>query len=150
MVKASLVGSILGNILLVMGAAMFVGGLRRAAAERRGSGMQQFSRTAASAQSSMLLLAIVALAMPAVYELVDGTGLPKPGAEAVHYGGEVETLSLIVACVLLVSYAAGLFFSLKTHRDLFNPEDERGGEGATRGPCAARSSRSRSPASPSA
>jgi Ca2+:H+ antiporter len=124
-VKASLVGSILGNILLVMGAAMFFGGLRPRRTSRRGSGMQQFSRTAASAQSSMLLLAIVALAMPAVYELVDGSGLPKPGAEAVHYGGEVETLSLIVACVLLASYAAGLLFSLKTHRDLFNPEDKK-------------------------
>src|SRR5213594_30182 len=58
-VKASLIGSILGNILLVMGAAMFVGGLRR--------DRQRFDRTAASAQSAMLLLAAVALAMPAIY-----------------------------------------------------------------------------------
>src|SRR5204863_2428533 len=62
-VKASLIGSILGNILLVMGAAMFVGGLRR--------DRQRFDRTAASAQSAMLLLAAVALAMPAIYELID-------------------------------------------------------------------------------
>ncbi len=121
-VKASLVGSILGNVLLVMGAAMLIGGFRPRTRSRRGSGMQRFDRTAASAQSTMLLLAIVALAMPAVYELVDGTGLPKPGAEAVNYGSQVETLSLIVACVLLLSYVAGLFFSLKTHRDLFNPD----------------------------
>src|SRR5213083_3122634 len=56
-VKASLIGSILGNILLVLGAAMFVGGLRR--------DRQMFNRTAASAQSSMLLLAGAALTMPA-------------------------------------------------------------------------------------
>jgi Ca2+:H+ antiporter len=117
-VKASLVGSILGNVLLVLGAAMLVGGI--------GRDRQSFDRTAASAQSSMLLLAIVALAMPAVYELVVGVGLPEPGAEAVHYRGEVETLSFIVAIVLLGSYGAGLLFSLKTHRELFNPS---GGDG---------------------
>src|SRR5436190_12393991 len=59
-VKASLVGSILGNILLVLGAAMFCGGL--------GRDRQLFNRTAASAQSSMLLLAAGAFAMPAVFE----------------------------------------------------------------------------------
>src|ERR671913_2351377 len=69
-VKASLVGSILGNILLVMGAAMLVGGLKR---ER-----QRFDRTAAKTQSLMLLLACVALIMPAIYELVIGGGLPSP------------------------------------------------------------------------
>src|SRR3954471_11541060 len=66
-VKASLVGSILGNVLLVLGASMFVGGLGR---ER-----QYFDRTAAGVQSSMLLLAAVALAMPAIFELVEGGGL---------------------------------------------------------------------------
>src|SRR5688572_26398805 len=61
-VKASLVGSILGNILLVMGAAMLVGGARR---ER-----QYFDRTAANTQALMLLLATVALVGPAVFELI--------------------------------------------------------------------------------
>ena len=70
-VKASLIGSILGNILLVMGAAMLVGGLKR---ER-----QYFDRTAANVTSLMLLLAVVALIMPALFELVQGTGLPRPG-----------------------------------------------------------------------
>jgi Ca2+:H+ antiporter len=112
-VKASIVGSILGNVLLVLGAAMFVGGLKR--------DRQYFDRTAASAQSSMLLLAGVALVMPAIFELVNGPGLPQPGAERVNYEGAVEGLSAAVACVLIVSYVAGLFFSLKTHRDLFNP-----------------------------
>src|SRR5690349_23210763 len=61
-VKASLIGSILGNTLLVLGAAMFFGGLRRDS--------QVFNRTAASAQSSMLLLAGAAITMPAVFTLV--------------------------------------------------------------------------------
>jgi Ca2+:H+ antiporter len=121
-VKASIVGSIMGNVLLVLGAAMFFGGLKR--------DHQTFNRTAASAQSSMLLLAAAALVMPAIYELVDGRGLPLPGAERVHYDTTVQGLSAAVACVLIASYVAGLWFSLKTHRDLFNPvsDDEEHGE----------------------
>src|SRR4051812_1591563 len=116
-VKASLVGSILGNILLVMGAAMLVGGW--------GRDRQSFSQTAAAAQSSMLFLAATALAMPAIFQLVEGGGLPHPDAEIVDFGGTVETISLLVALVLILSYVAGLVFSLKTHKDLFNPEQEQ-------------------------
>jgi Ca2+:H+ antiporter len=112
-VKASLVGSILGNTLLVLGAAMFVGGL--------GRDRQRFDRTAATSQSAMLLLAATAMAMPAIFELVEGRGLPDPGAEIVNYGSKVEGLSFAVAIVLLLTYAAALLFSLKTHRNLFNP-----------------------------
>jgi Ca2+:H+ antiporter len=122
-VKASLVGSILGNILLVMGMAMLVGGLKR---ER-----QRFDRTAASVQSLMLLLAAVALVMPAIYQLVAGGGLPRPDAKAVNFGGNIEALSICVSVVLLLTYVAGLIFSLKTHRDLFNPphdEEDHVGE----------------------
>src|ERR671910_1266407 len=113
-VKASLVGSILGNILLVMGAAMLVGGRKR---ER-----QFFDRTAAGAQSLMLLLAVVALVMPAIYELVIGGSLPSPTDKSQEFPSELEQMSLAVAVVLLASYAAGLIFSLRTHKDLFNPE----------------------------
>jgi Ca2+:H+ antiporter len=112
-VKASIIGSILGNILLVLGAAMLVGGLPR---ER-----QTFNATAANVQALMLFLAAGALLMPAIFELVEGRGLPLPGAELVSYDSEVEHLSLAVAIVLLVTYGAGLLFSLKTHRALFNP-----------------------------
>ena len=112
-VKASIIGSILGNTLLVLGASMFVGGWKR--------DRQRFDRTAASAQSSMLLLAAAAMVMPAVYELIDGRGLPQPGAERINYDSTVEALSAAVAGVLILSYVAGLWFSLKTHRDLFNP-----------------------------
>jgi Ca2+:H+ antiporter len=113
-VKASIVGSIIGNILLVLGAAMLAGGLGRK--------KQVFSKTSASVQTSMLLLAAAALLMPAIFVLVKGQGLPLPGAEIVKYGSTVEHLSLAVALVLMATYVAGLFFSLKTHRDIFNPE----------------------------
>ena len=115
-VKASIVGSIIGNMLLVLGAAMLAGGI--------GQDKQHFSRTSASIQTTMLMLASGALIMPAIFELVEGKGLPQPGSEATHYGGTVEHLSLAVAVVLIVTYVIGLFFSLKTHRDLFNPEYE--------------------------
>ena len=115
-VKASLIGSILGNTLLVMGAAMLVGGLPR--------DRQRFDATAANVTSLMLLLAVVALIMPAMFELVQGTGLPQARAAAVNYDSEVETLSVGVALVLLATYFAGLVFSMRTHRDLFNPEHE--------------------------
>lgn len=115
-VKASIVGSIIGNILLVLGAAMLAGGI--------GRDKQRFSRTGASIQTSMLMLAAAALVMPAIFELVEGKGLPQPGAEAVNYGSTVEHLSLAVAVVLVATYVLGLVFSLKTHRDIFNPEYE--------------------------
>ena len=115
-VKASLIGSILGNLLLVMGASMLVGGLGR---ER-----QRFNSTAASVQTSMLLLAAVAMVMPAVFQLVHGDGLPRVGVEMVSFGSTIELLSGLVAGVLIATYVAGLVFSLKTHRDLFNPEYE--------------------------
>jgi Ca2+:H+ antiporter len=112
-VKASIVGSIMGNALLVLGASAFAGGLRR---ER-----QRFDATAASTQSAMLLLACGALIMPAVFELVEGVGLPGPDEERINYDQTVENLSYAVALVLIGTYVAGLFFSLKTHRDMFNP-----------------------------
>jgi Ca2+:H+ antiporter len=115
-VKASIVGSIIGNILLVMGAAMFVGGLPR--------DKQTFSRTAAHAQSAMLMLALVALVFPAIFQLIHGGGLPRVGVDEVDFGSDLEKLSFGVAIVLLISYVAGLIFSLKTHRDVFNPYRE--------------------------
>jgi Ca2+:H+ antiporter len=112
-VKASIVGSIIGNILLVMGAAMLVGGWNR--------DKQTFSHTAATAQSGMLFLALAALIFPAVFQLIHGGELPGVGDERVDFGSDLEKLSLCVAIVLLVSYAAGMWFSLKTHRSVFNP-----------------------------
>jgi Ca2+:H+ antiporter len=117
-VKASIIGSILGNILLVMGAAMLAGGLTG------GRKLQRFDRTAANVQSLMLFLAVAAMVMPAIFELVEGQGLPGIDQERVAFDDTVENLSLAVAIVLIASYAVGLLFSLRTHRDLFNPEQE--------------------------
>ena len=73
-VKASIVGSVIGNILLVLGAAMLVGGLPRE--------KQTFSQTAANAQAAMLMLATAALTLPALFQLIHGGGLPSVGRRA--------------------------------------------------------------------
>src|SRR5215218_2325675 len=112
-VKASIVGSIIGNILLVLGAAMVAGGVKRK--------KQTFSATAANSQSEMLLLALAALIFPALFQLIHGGSLPAVGEERVDFGSDLEKLSFGVAIILLLSYVAGLFFSLKTHRAVFNP-----------------------------
>jgi Ca2+:H+ antiporter len=119
-VKASIAGSIIGNILLVLGASMVVGGWKRE--------KQTFSHTAANAQSAMLLLALAALTLPAMFQLIHGGGLPAVGEERVHFGSELEKISFGVAIILLATYVAGLFFSLKTHRAVFNPFGEDDGE----------------------
>lgn len=106
-VKASITGSIIGNLLLVFGLAAFVGGLRRE--------KLQFSRVAAGANTSMLFLGVVALVMPALFQLsVFGTLQPT--------GVRIERLSLWTAGVLLLSYFSSLIFMFRTHRSLFRGE----------------------------
>ncbi len=100
-VKASITGSIIGNLLLVLGMAIFLGGMRR---ER-----QSFNSTAAKASVSTLLLAMTALVIPAIFLF------SSPGAGE----GAVEGMSLIGAAVLLIGYAASLIFSLRTHTHLY-------------------------------
>ena len=97
--KASLAGSILGNLLLVLGAAMLAGGLRHHTL--------CFNASAARAQSSMLTLAAIGLLAPAAASAL--------GGRAAGSGG----LSLAVALILIATYACGLVFSLRTHRRLF-------------------------------
>jgi Ca2+:H+ antiporter len=119
LVKATLVGSIVGNILLVLGAAMLVGGWGRHS--------QRFSPTSANVQTTMLLAAAAAFAMPAVFQLVRGDGLPSVGAPRFAFDTPVEVLSGLIAGVLITVYVAGLFFSLRTHRQVFNPEYDQEG-----------------------
>lgn len=119
-VKASIVGSILGNVLLVLGAAMVAGGIGR------GGEVQRFDKTAANVQSTMLFLAVAALMMPAIFELIEGRGLPGIGPELVTFDSTVEKLSLAIAVVLMLTYIIGLAFSLRTHKDIFNPVAETG------------------------
>jgi Ca2+:H+ antiporter len=73
-VKASLAGSIVGNSLLVLGAAMFVGGWKRT--------RQTFDRTAAQTQAGMLLLMVVALVLPSVLHLARHVSLPAVSRSA--------------------------------------------------------------------
>jgi len=117
-VKASLVGSIVGNALLVLGAAMLTGGWRRT--------RQTFDRTAAQTQAGMLLLTVAALALPSLLLLARHISLPTVSELRRTFSQEIEQVSFAVAVVLIASYLAGLFFSLRTHRDLFNPVSEHG------------------------
>jgi len=115
LVKASISGSIIGNILLVLGLSMFAGGLGRE--------KQVFNRTRCGASSAMLFLAVVALVMPAVFDLAVFGTLERNTPE-------VETLSLLVSLVLIATYLASLVFSLRTHRDVISslapePQAER-------------------------
>ena len=99
-VKASITGTILGNLLLTLGLSMFAGGLRH---ER-----QYFNRTSAGMSAGLLLLAAVGLIIPALF----------------HYTSnhQERELSLEIAIVLFIVYLLSLLFTLKTHRQLFGEE----------------------------
>jgi Ca2+:H+ antiporter len=112
-VKASLVGSVLGNCLLVLGAAMVAGGAKRA--------KQNFDRTAAQTHAGLLVVTVTAWILPAVFVLSKGSSLPAVGVERRSFGGHIEHLSLAISVMMIVLYAAGLLFSLRTHRELFAP-----------------------------
>ncbi len=103
-VKASITGSIIGNILLVLGLSMVAGGIRYS--------IQQFNRTAAAIGSSLLMLSAIGLVVPAIFHyIVKGSNI------AVERG-----LSLEIAVVLFVTYILSLIFSLRTHRHLYVSE----------------------------
>jgi Ca2+:H+ antiporter len=115
-VKASLVGSVIGNSLLVLGAAMLVGGRART--------RQRFGRTAAQAYSGLLIVTVTAMILPAVLVLARGGNLPLVGEARHSFGHAAEHLSLAVSLVMIAIYLAGLLFSLRTHRDLFRPAQD--------------------------
>jgi len=106
-VKASLTGSILGNLLLVLGLSFLAGGLRHEE--------QTYNRQAAGVHSSSLTLAVIGLLMPALFVLTTGQ----------HGFVEREVVSGVVAGVLMLLYAAALVFTTVTHEHLFHsPEAE--------------------------
>ena len=103
-VKASLTGSIIGNILMVLGLSMLVGGWKRKELS--------FSRMAAESGSSMMVLAVVSLVIPAIYAQVTQHTHPE----------HIESISFDISWVLLLTYAASLVFSLKSHKHLFSAD----------------------------
>ncbi len=107
LVKASITGSIIGNILLVLGLSILLGGLKY----RR----QVFNRTAAGMGATLLALASIGLIMPTFHFYLLQSGA-APGTQDAH---SLETLSEEIAVILAVIYVLSLIFSLKTHRHLF-------------------------------
>jgi Ca2+:H+ antiporter len=94
LVKASITGSILGNILLVMGMSVLLGGLKH--------GQQRFNRTHAGVKATQLILAVAALAIPSLFFFAHE-----------ETSGPVERLSLGTAAAMLIIYAAGLLFEFR-------------------------------------
>jgi Ca2+:H+ antiporter len=104
MVKASITGSIMGNLLLVLGLSVFFGGLKFRT--------QHFNVMMAGHNASLMLLAVIALFIPAIFARSLTTS-------------ETDTFSIIVACILIVAYILWLIFSMVTHKDeLSNPTEQ--------------------------
>lgn len=117
-VKASLTGSIIGNLLLVGGAAMVAGGWKRE--------KQTFSRGAAEANGGLLVIAVAAMLLPAIFHFT-GERLNDPRLVSHDHSVSVGT-----SVVLLLVYGLGLWFTLKTHKHIFSPppqEDSSAGIG---------------------
>jgi Ca2+:H+ antiporter len=104
-VQASIIGSIIGNLLLLIGLSVFVGGIKYKE--------QKFNKDSVGVSSTMLIIAVAGLAIPSVYALT-----VKPD---IH---QVSMLSDAVAIVLALTYLASLVFSLITHKHLFDASDE--------------------------
>ncbi|KAL8885625.1 MAG: hypothetical protein Q9215_006549 [Flavoplaca cf. flavocitrina] len=112
-VQESLIGSILSNLLLVMGMSFFLGGLNRIE--------QHFNVTVAQTASSLLALAIGSLIIPAAFE----SYAAKSGTDAVQELN-VTKLSQGTAVLLLLVYAAYLIFQLRTHIEMYNAPSRKG------------------------
>ncbi len=111
-VRAQITGSILGTSLLGLGLAIVVGSIGRSE--------QRFNRAKAGQLASLLILVMIALLLPAVFDFTDRhlTGAADPFVTDLH-------LSIGVASILLLLYVANLVYTLVTHRDIFAPEDTR-------------------------
>jgi Ca2+:H+ antiporter len=103
-VQASIIGSIIGNILLLVGLSLFAGGLRYK--------NQRFNNETIAVSSTMLIIVVAGLAIPSVYYYLN------PNSH------NIKEISESVAVVMTLIYLAGLVFSLRTHRDLFDASDE--------------------------
>jgi Ca2+:H+ antiporter len=108
-VKASLTGSIIGNILLVFGLSALLGGLKQQ--------HQRFNALAVRVSATTLMLAVVALIVPTVFHRVAAA---RPEGWTI---AQERHLSLFIGTILILSYGALLLFTLKTHRNLFTSSD---------------------------
>jgi Ca2+:H+ antiporter len=116
LVKASLTGSVIGNVLLVLGLAIVCGGLRHKE--------QVFNRTAASMGATLLALSTIGLIIPTIFfYLVAPSGHPD-----VAGARRVEHISEEIAIILAVTYVLSLVFTLRTHRHLFADPEAAGAE----------------------
>jgi Ca2+:H+ antiporter len=117
-VKASLSGSIIGNLLLVLGLSLVAGGLRNP--------VQRFSRTTSAMNSTTLMIAVAALVMPAVFNLTLFGTLQ-------HHDVNLQHLSLWTSGVLIALYLLNLLFVFRTHRAAFaTPQREDVGPATSR------------------
>ena len=107
-VKASIAGSVIGNILLVLGLSMLMGGIKYKT--------QKFNRNIIEVSSSMLLFSVIGLSIPAIFTHTVSSELLS--------GNKYETLSIGVAAIMFIIYILGLFFSFYTHKDLYGSEHE--------------------------
>lgn len=108
-VQQSLLGSILSNMLLVLGCAFLMGGIVHHKKE------QSFNKAAAVVNSGLLLMAVMGLLFPAVLHFTHTER---------HFGRSELALSRFSSCIMLVAYAFYLVFQLKSHRNLYDPIDE--------------------------
>jgi Ca2+:H+ antiporter len=109
-VKASLTGAILGNILLVLGAAVLAGGIGRE--------KQTFNATAALSGSGLMFLAVTAMSVPDLFHVARGdAAIPV-----------LRPMSIGISLVLLTIYALSLVFALRTHKHLYAGEDDDGAD----------------------
>ncbi len=111
-VRASITGSILGNLLLVLGGAMLYGGLKYPT--------QKFSKTGAQSNVSMLWLALIALAVPSLLKISLQIDPTLAESDLSKFSNEI---SMSAAVILLAVYFLSLVFSLRTHRFLLMPAD---------------------------
>ena len=112
-VKATITGSIIGNSLLGLGLAVLAGSVGRT--------RQTFKRERAGLLGSLLILAVIALLIPALFDYTQRGLLPNQSAEAAD-----ERLSLGVSVVLILVYVGNLFYTLVTHRDVFDVSEPEG------------------------
>ena len=120
-VKASLTGSIIGNLLLVLGLSMVAGGFKR---ER-----QLFDRAAAAASATLLMLAAIALVVPAAFHFIAEVEVAKGTLTREREIALESGLSFDICVVLFAAYILSLIFTLKTHAHLYTGgAEEHSGE----------------------